>query len=301
MGMAAEPREASLPLPGGREGATVRLHPLLVAEMTGPPALFHREEGRMATARALGLGVPRDSYDEVPVQSFLVDHPGAGPVLIDTGFHGSVAIEPGQAMGRFGGLLFKGVHMEPNQAVPSQLRGLGVAPESVKTIVMTHLHSDHASGISHFPEATFVISEPEWRAARKGGQLSGYIRRQFDHAFDYRLLDFDGAGASSFATFGRALDLFGDGSVMLVFTPGHTHGHLSVVLRMESGEALITGDAAYTRRTISESHLPYRMDDEHRFRRSLREIQLYSEQTPGALIVPGHDMAFWRTLAPVYA
>ena len=42
------------------------------------------------------------------------------------------------------------------------------------------------------------------------------------------------------------------------------------------------------------------MDDEHRFRRSLREIQLYAEQTPGAVILPGHDMAHWRTLAPVY-
>jgi glyoxylase-like metal-dependent hydrolase (beta-lactamase superfamily II) len=301
MGMAAEPREASLPLPGGREGASVRLHPLLVAQMSGPPAFFHREEGRLAGARALGVGVSRSEYVEVPVQAFLVEHPSAGPVLIDTGFHGSVAIEPGQAMGRFGGLLFKDVRMEPNQAVPSQLRGLGIPPESVKTIVMTHLHSDHASGISHFPEATFVISRDEWAAARKGGQTDGYIRRQYDHAFDYRLVDFDGPDASSFATFGRALDLFGDGSVMLVFTPGHTHGHLSVVLRLESGEALITGDAAATRRTISESHLPQRIDDEHRFRRSLREIQLYAEQTPGALIIPGHDMAFTRSLAPVYA
>jgi len=300
MGMAAEPRPASLPLPGGRKGATVHLHPLLVAQMKGPPAMFHREEGRLAGLHALGVGVSREDYVEVPVVAFFVEHPTAGPLLIDTGFHGSVPIEPGQAMGRFGGRVFKDVEMESNEAVPAQLRGLDVAPESIKTIVMTHLHSDHASGISHFPEATFIISGHEWAQAKNGSQLAGYIRRQYDHAFDYRLVDFEGPDASSFATFGHALDLFGDGSVMLVSTPGHTHGHMSVVLRVAGGEALIAGDAIYTMRTLRDSHLPYRMDDEHRFRRSLREIQLYAEQTPGAVILPGHDMAHWRTLSPVY-
>lgn len=268
--------------------------------MKGPPAIFHREDGRMGALRALGLGVSREDYDEVPVVAFFVEHPTAGGMLIDTGFHGSVPIEPGLAMGRFGGLLFKDVEMESNQAVPAQLRGLGVAPESIKTIVMTHLHSDHASGISHFPEATFIVSRQEWEEARRGSQLSGYIRRQYDHAFDYRLVDFEGPDTSSFATFGRALDLFGDGSVRLVFTPGHTHGHMSVVLRVPGGEVLVVGDAAYTTRTLRESHVPQRMDDEHRFRRSLREIQLYAEQTPDAVIIPGHDMARWRTLASVY-
>ena len=105
--------------------------------------------------------------------------------------------------------------------------------------------------------------------------MQGYWGRQFDHAFEWRTVDFESPDADSFATFGRSLDLFGDGSVRLVSTPGHTAGHLSVVLRLREREALLTGDAAYTRRTIEETALPYRMEDEHRFRRSLREIQLY--------------------------
>ena len=63
---------------------------------------------------------------------------------------------------------------------------------------------------------------------------------------------------------------------------------------------LLTSDAAYTLQTISDSALPYRMADEHRFRRSLREIQLYVEQHPDALVVPGHDMAAFRRLDAVY-
>jgi glyoxylase-like metal-dependent hydrolase (beta-lactamase superfamily II) len=73
-----------------------------------------------------------------------------------------------------------------------------------------------------------------------------------------------------------------------------------VILRLEGREVLICGDAAYTMRTIEETHLPYRMADEHRFRRSLREIQLYIDQTPDAVVIPGHDMPAWRRLDSVY-
>jgi glyoxylase-like metal-dependent hydrolase (beta-lactamase superfamily II) len=300
MATAAEPRPASLPLPGGKEGAVVKLHPLMCARMVSPPAMYLREEGRLGALKALGVRVPKDEWMELPIISFLVEHPEAGPVLIDTGFHPSVAVDSTEAMGRLGGLLFKDIRMETDDAVPGQLRRRGIEPSEVGTVVMTHLHSDHASGISEFPGATFVLSSAEWEAASKGSQLDGYIKRQYDHAFDYRTLDFEGPDTDSFATFGRGFDVFGDGSVRMVFTPGHTHGHCSVVLRLRGREALIVGDAAYTMRTIEQTHLPWKMADEHRFRRSLSEIQHYIEQTPDAVVIPGHDMAAWRRLDSVY-
>jgi N-acyl homoserine lactone hydrolase len=299
MATAAEPRPAQLPLPGGRQEATVRLHPLLVARMKAPAAHFHREEGRLAGLRALGVGVSGDRWIEFPVVAFLVEHPTVGPLLVDTGFHAAVAVYPRQALGRIGGMLFKDLQMEQEQAVPSHLRERGLDPTAIRVVVMTHLHSDHASGISQFPDATFVVSQAEWEAAGTSPPFRGYFRRQFDHAFDWRTLDFDGREADSFATFGRSFDLFGDGSVRLVFTPGHTAGHLSVVLRLKGREALVAGDAIYTMRTLRESHLPARTHDEHLFRRSLREIQLYAKETPQAVIVPGHDMERWRELDPV--
>jgi N-acyl homoserine lactone hydrolase len=301
MSLAAEPRPAQLPLEGGRKDATVELHPLLCARMIGPPAMFHREEGWLAALKALGVGVPRREWMEVPVVAFLVKHPGAGWILVDTGFHESVSVDPGQGMGRFGGLIFKDVKMEASQSVPAQLRERGIQPADIGTVIMTHLHSDHASGISEFGESTFVLSAREWEAAGDGGQLDGYLKHQYDHAFEYRTLDFDGTDSDSYATFGRSFDLFGDGSVVLVYTPGHTHGHLAVILRLKEREALIAGDAIYTMKTLRDTHVPYKMADEHRFRRSLREIQLYVENNPDALIIPGHDMEHWRTLEPSYS
>ena len=298
MATAAEPLPAELPLRGGRQGATVRVHPLLTATVTVPPAYLHREEGRLATWRALGLTLPSSQRERVPVPAFLVEHPGAGLLLVDTGFHPSVAVE---GLGRLAGLVFKDLEMEPEQAVPGLMRELGFEPDDVRTVVLTHLHAGHASSISQFPQATFVLAQAEWRAAASSGRRRGYLRHSFDHAFDYRLVDFDDAAADSFATFGRAFDLLGDGSLRLLFTPGHTPGHLSVLLRLSGRELLLAADAVFTMRSLHEGLLPYPTADEHLARRSLREAQLYAEGTPSAVIVPGHDMARWSELETVYS
>jgi N-acyl homoserine lactone hydrolase len=300
---AAEPQPAVLPLPGGRPGATVKLHPLLSGIAKSPPAWIHREDGRLAKLHAIGIGVSKDDYIEIPIVSFLVEHPSAGAILIDTGLHPSCAVDPKQNLGRIGTIAFPGLKMDPKQAVTEQLRARGVQPADVKLVVMTHLHIDHASAMSEFANATFVFSAREWEAATEPrGWQHGYRTRQFDHGFDYRTLDFEGAaGTDSYATFGRAFDLLGDGTIRAVYTPGHTHGHLSVVLRLGGDrEALVAGDAIYTRHALETGHRPFRIEDEHFFGRSLREIALYSETVPDALVIPGHDMAAWRELEPLY-
>jgi glyoxylase-like metal-dependent hydrolase (beta-lactamase superfamily II) len=300
MATAAEPRPAELPLPGGLEGARVRLHPLLTGQMIGPEAWFLREQGRLAWRRAFGLGVKREDWIDVPVPAFLVEHPGVGPILIDTGFHPSVAANPQANLGRLSRFTFKGIQMKPEQAASAQLRKRGIEPATVKVVLMTHLHIDHASAISEFPASTFLVSKAEWAAASDQGQFHGYVKRQFDHGFDYRLLDFEGGDSESFSGFARSFDVFGDGSVRTVYTPGHTLGHMSIVLRTGRGEVLVAGDAIYMRRTLEDEHLPYRLEDEHLFRRSLREIRQYATETPDALIVPGHDWEAWHELEAAY-
>ncbi len=300
METAAEPRPAELPLAGGSSGANVALHPLLTGRMQVPSSWFLRSEGRLAGRRAFGIGVAKKDLIDAPVPAFLVEHPGAGLILVDTGFHPSVAVNPRQNLGRVALFRYRDVEMDPGQAVSAQLRERGRSPGDIRVVVMTHLHGDHASAIAEFPDATFVVSKREWEAATDAGQRQGYVRRQFDHGFDYRLLDFDGPDASSFSGFGRSFDLFGDGSVRTVYTPGHTFGHMSVVLRAKGVEVLVAGDAMYLRETLETGHLPYRVDDEHLFRRSLREIAQYRKETPDALIIPGHDWEAWQALEAEY-
>ncbi|HET8821285.1 MAG TPA: N-acyl homoserine lactonase family protein [Thermoleophilaceae bacterium] len=300
MTTAAEPRPAELPLPGGRKGAKVKLHPLLTATVKGPPGWFLREDGRLAGLRALGVRVPKERWLTGPIVAFLVEHPSAGAVLIDTGFHASVAVKPRSNLGRMGALLYRDIDMRPEQAAVAQLRDKGIQASDVRVVIMTHFHPDHASAIVDFPDATFLVSDVEWEAATEGGQRQGYVHSQFDHGFDYRLVDFDSEQANSFSGFARSLDVFGDGSVRLAFTPGHTLGHMSVVLQTASGEVLVAGDAIFMHKTLEDDHLPFALPDEHLFRRSLREIRQYVKETPDALVIPGHDWEAWQKLKPVY-
>jgi glyoxylase-like metal-dependent hydrolase (beta-lactamase superfamily II) len=229
-----------------------------------------------------------------------VEHPGAGPLLIDTGFHASVAVSPRSNLGRLTSTLYRGIDMRQEQAVTAQLRARGIQPSDVAVVIMTHLHPDHASAIVDYPDSTFLVSEAEWEAAADGGFREGYEKSQFDHGFDYRLLDFDSEQSNSFSGFARSLDVFGDGSVRVLFTPGHTLGHMSVALRTVKGEVLVAGDAIFMHRTLDEDHLPLLTADEHLFRRSLREIRQYRKETPDALIIPGHDWEAWQKLDASY-
>jgi N-acyl homoserine lactone hydrolase len=300
MATAAEPRPAELPLAGGRQGTRVKLTPILTATIRAPIAWLLREEGRMAWRKAFGLGVPKAQWVTAPIQCFLVEHPSAGAALIDTGFHASVAVKPRSNLRAFGTVIYRDIDMRQEQSAAAQLRDKGIEPSSVGTVIMTHMHPDHASAIVDFPEATFLVSSAEWEAAADGGQRDGYVKRQFDHGFDYRLIDFDSQDANSFSGFARAFDVFGDGSVRVAFTPGHTIGHMSVVLQTESGEVLVAGDAIFMHRTLEDDHLPHMLADEHLFRRSLREIRQYRKETPEAEIIPGHDWEAWQKLKPVY-
>jgi glyoxylase-like metal-dependent hydrolase (beta-lactamase superfamily II) len=294
-----EPSRLTQPLEGGREGATVVLHPMICAEMASPPDFMAMTGGRFKALRSMRS--PREGWIAVPIVAFLVEHPGVGRILIDTGFHPSVAVDPKQNLGRLYARLFE-IDMKPERAIPAQLRSRGIDPSEIKVVVMTHLHHDHASAISEFTEATFVLGEGEWASfMAPRPAFRGYVRSHAAHAVDYREVVYSGRAIDSYSTFGRSFDLFGDGSVRLVYTPGHSEGHQSLVLRLKDREALVAGDAIYFLKTLTDERRGFAMADEHNWRRSLREVQLYHRENPDALVIPGHDPDVWSKLEPSYA
>jgi glyoxylase-like metal-dependent hydrolase (beta-lactamase superfamily II) len=276
------------------------VHPILTGAMHAPPVHTDRPTGRLAKAKITRQLVgPRGGWDWLPVPAFLVEHPSAGAVLIDTGLHPSCSGGARANMGAIAGLIYE-IRTDHDQALRFQLPARGVQPSEVAVVVMTHLHIDHASAVSEFPQATFVIDGREWKAAAAGGVRGGYHARQFDHAFEWRTVDFEAEEVESFSGFAHSVDLFGDGSVRLVSTPGHTAGHLSVVLRTAHREVLVVADAAYTERELHGEAEPLICHDRHLHRRSLKEINRYVEQTPDALAIPSHDVEMWKRLEPVY-
>jgi glyoxylase-like metal-dependent hydrolase (beta-lactamase superfamily II) len=278
----------------------VVVEPLEAGESRWPATFFARSgRGPIARLRALGVGSSPDSWAVVPVPAYLVHHPGIGPILIDTGLHPSVASNPRDNLGRFSSRHYR---LEVGGDVVSQLRDRRIYPADVAVVVLTHLHEDHASAVSSFPDSIFVLSDQEWEAATTGSRsrLHGYRPAHYDYAFDFNTIDFDGELIDSYGPFGRTFDLFGDGSVRLAFTPGHSAGHLSVILRLPRRDFVVVGDAAYDWKQFEGENEPLMMEDEHNWRRSLRELQQYREAYPYALLVPGHDPEFFAKLDPRY-
>src|SRR5438270_4659652 len=109
MAVSVDSRRAHLPLEGGRDGATVAVEPLLCGEMMAPPGFFDRTRGRFGRERT--LLTPRSRWLWVPIQAFLIEHPGVGVVLVDTGLHPSVAVDAKRNFGQLWGRVLK-IRME---------------------------------------------------------------------------------------------------------------------------------------------------------------------------------------------
>ncbi len=300
MSVKAEAIPLQEPIAGGVEGASLVIEPLEAGEALWPAGFFERSgRGPLARLRALGFGSSPDSWSVVPVPAYLVHHPGIGPILVDTGLHPSVANNPRDNLGRFSSRHYR---LEEGGDVVSQLRQRGIAPADIAVVVLTHLHEDHASAVSAFPNSIFVLSSQEWEAGTTGSMsfLHGYHHSHYDYAFNFNTINFDGELIESYGPFGRTFDLFADGAVRLAFTPGHSAGHLSVILRLPRRDFVVVGDAAYNWKQFEGETEPLMMEDEHNWRRSLRELQHYREAYPYALVVPGHDPEFFAKLEPRY-
>jgi N-acyl homoserine lactone hydrolase len=303
MGVSVEPHPLHEPLAGGSRGATVVVEPLIAGHVEFAREMMVTPGGRFLTAKlAKALFLGGGSPYVVPVPAFLIRHPSAGAILVDTGLHPSVATDASENFGSLGARIGK-PNLEPGEDVPSQLRKRGLEPGEIPIVVMTHLHLDHTSAVSEFPNSTFVVSETEWQAAAHGPKpvLNGYRRAHFDYAFEYRTVDFDRGNIDSYASFGRTFDLFGDGSIRLAYTPGHSPGHMSLVCHLKEHDFVIGGDAMYMIGQLDGSvPAPPRPYDAHNLRRSLQELRLFRSQFPKAVITPGHDPEFYAGIEQRY-
>jgi len=302
MGVSVEPHPLHEPLAGGTRGATVTVEPLIAGHVDFPREMMVDPGGRLVTAKLLKALLLGAKENVVPVPAFLIRHPSAGAILVDTGLHPSIATDP---KGNFGTLAARSGKptLAAGEDVPAQLRERGLDPGEIPIVVMTHMHLDHTSAISEFPGSTFVVSETEWQEAAHGHSplLNGYRRAHFDYAFEYRTISFDRANIDSYANFGRTFDLFGDGSIHLAYTPGHSPGHMSVIARLSERDFVIGGDAMYVAGQLDGSEpAPPRPADAHNFRRSLQELRLFRSQFPDVVITPGHDPDFYARIEQRY-
>ena len=279
----------------------MRVHPLLAGEIRLSSSFPVCPPGRLGPLRGMLDQLRGHDLHTAPVPVFLLEHPERGPILVDTGYAADAQARPARTLGPGTARLF------PHEVydVDVLLERAGVRAADIELVVMTHLHSDHASGAERFTDrATFVADRREWDIGDRGGlgiRKGGYVPSVVRAIRRREVLDFDGPRARPLGPFTRTIDLLGDGSVILCSTPGHAPGHLSVLVRLGSGgEVLLTGDAADLRSMVHRPAPTSVMWNRSDFIASLDALRRYADLHPETVIIPGHDAEVWPTLQAVY-
>ncbi len=163
-------------------------------------------------------------------------------------------------------------HRLADKRTLAQVSARGVDPADVSLVVATHLHLDHVSASGQWPQATFVVDRAEREAAATPGP-GPYVKSHLATISRWREIDY--SDAEPFESFARTIDLFGDGLVRLVSSPGHSPGHQSVLLQLRDRHALICGDAAMSTLELREPVIDGMVIDQDSYIRSGEEMRRF--------------------------
>jgi glyoxylase-like metal-dependent hydrolase (beta-lactamase superfamily II) len=176
----------------------------------------------------------------------VIRHP-EGIVVVDTGLNSGI-VEDAAANWGTGEDRLGVPEFPPERMLKNQLASIGIAPADVRYVVNTHLHGDHGGANGDLPDATFICQRVEAEYARDP-DIPSMVR---EYPLDQLMLD-----ELNYELIDGDLDLFGDGSVKLLQTPGHTPGHMSLLLALpNTGPLILTGDAVQTHSSLNEMILP---------------------------------------------
>ena len=177
----------------------------------------------------VNVGVPTDFSDNC----YLIHHTDAGYLLWDTGITDRLAALP------------QGLTVAPlrqtwrrSHTLAAALEEVAVSPADVRYVAISHIHPDHVGNLDAFPGATVIMQKSEWDFALASPQ------RPFSADHKTQLLEGD-------------KDLFGDGSLIILSTPGHTPGHQSLLVHLQrTGNVLLSGDAVHFQSNWDNRRVP---------------------------------------------
>lgn len=189
-------------------------------------------------ADAGGLSKAASGLQDFPVSAWIVDHP-KGRVLFDSGLHADFLTNHDRLAD--GDATFK---VDLKHGLDQALAGSEIRADQIDIIIFSHLHWDHCGGTHAVPNARIMVQKNEWAFGQEEiSQLFGYNKADYDLGHD--VVQIDGEH-----------DVFDDGSVICVPTPGHTAGHQSLRVNLESGPVLLVADCCYWSSMLEENVLP---------------------------------------------
>jgi len=242
------------------------------------------------------LMTSRKWTDPRPINVYVIEHRD-GLVLFDTGQDRASVTDPGY-FPRSGltGLIYRRLarfHIDPDQTLTARLAAIGHDIADVHTAVLSHLHQDHIGGLPELGHADLVLDQREWQSLRQPRpEMRGLLSKHIDlPGLRWRPVTPEPTDDPDLAPFTAAHDLFGDGSLVLLPTPGHTPGSLSMLVRQAGATPLLmVGDLTYDAYLMQDGLVPG-LGDRALVRRSSRAVNTLRGRYPDLVILPAHDPA----------
>jgi glyoxylase-like metal-dependent hydrolase (beta-lactamase superfamily II) len=253
---------------------TIVVHPLTTGHVRIHVDMVRgKGSGLRRRARILRKGA---LTEERPIHAWLVGG-SEGWVLVDAG-------ETHEARDA----VFAEFRVGREDELDHALRGVGVEPGEVGTVVLTHVHGDHVDGLVHVPGAKVVAGAEEVKIA---ASLASRATRRFTKqplppSFAPRSLALDGP---AFGAFPRSKALTTDGRVVAVPTPGHTLGHLSVIVVQPDHHVFLGGDSAYDQQQLVDLQVDGVSPKDDVARDTMARILEHARTNP-TVYLPSHDV-----------
>ena len=221
--------------------------------------------------------------DFMPIWVWVIEHP-EGIIVVDTGDvkeSGYKVFYKNETLGAKFRLkvMSNKRNINKQDELDAQLSRLGIRPEQVSKVVLTHLHGDHTDGLKFFPENEIIVNEAEYR--KPYGNLATTYPKWFNPTLVSFLKD-------RIDFFDSAYPVTKSEDVLLIPTPGHTYHHASVLLKTDNGHILFAGDTSYKHQQLLDNKFAGANIDFVQTQKTYNTILRYAEKYP-VIYLPSHD------------